>query len=125
MVNLSKANADAPAEPITDSPWFWFALFTAVGLSALLATGGRLGKRQAGIENKYQARAGVASGEIQVQTDERGAKTVEVPPRYSSPDRPMIPLWPLEIALGLLLIGSLAMLLRERIGRPAAAEASQ
>jgi len=56
---MSKAEPSSK-EPLTDSPWFWFALFTAVGLAALLATGGRLGKRQANIENKYQARAGVA-----------------------------------------------------------------
>jgi hypothetical protein len=42
--------------PITDSPWLWLALFSAVGLSALLATGGKFGKRQSGIERRYQAR---------------------------------------------------------------------
>jgi hypothetical protein len=34
----------------------WLALFSAVGLSALLATGGKFGKRQSGIERRYQAR---------------------------------------------------------------------
>jgi hypothetical protein len=100
-------------EPITDSPWFWFALFTAVGLSALLATGGRLGKRQTNIENKYQARAGVASGQVQIEA-EGGAKRAAAAPRYSTPEQQVIPLWPLEIVLGLIFVGSLVMLLRQR-----------
>ncbi|RIK74588.1 MAG: hypothetical protein DCC67_16425 [Planctomycetota bacterium] len=104
-------------EPITDSAWFWFALFTAVGLAALLATGGRLGKRQAGIENKYQARAGVASGQIQVETSDAGVKTAGTAPRYSTPEAPVIPLWPLEVLLAAIFLGSLAMLLRQRIGQ--------
>ncbi len=45
-----------PNPSITDSPWLWLALFTAVGLAALLATGGKFGKRQSGIERRYQAR---------------------------------------------------------------------
>jgi hypothetical protein len=97
--------------PITDSPWFWFAIFTAVGLAALLATGGKFGKRQANIENKYQARSAVVSGELEVGAD--GAKTTKRP-AYSTPEKPLIPLWPLEIVLGLIFVGSLTMLLRQR-----------
>lgn len=103
-----------PQDPITDSPWLWFALFTAVGLAALLATGGRLGKRQAGIENKYQARTGVVSGDVHVEIDESGAKQVAKRPQYSTPEDPVIPLWPLEIVLAAIFIGSLTMLLRQR-----------
>jgi hypothetical protein len=104
------------AEPITDSPWFWFALFTAVGLSALLATGGKFGKRQANIENKFQARSAVASGELHVESDRSGAKAAAKAPQYSTPEKQVIPLWPLEIILGVLFAGSLAMLLRQRFG---------
>ena len=102
------------ASPITDSPWFWFALFTAVGLSALLATGGRFGRRQANIENKYQARSAVAAGKIEPDPDGIAAKPVGKPPVYSTPEQTMIPLWPLEILLGTILAASLGMLLRER-----------
>jgi hypothetical protein len=105
-----------PREPITDSPWLWFGLFAAVGLAALLATGGKFGKRQANIENKYQARTAVASGQVEVETDATGRKTVAVVPQYSTPDAPVIPIWPIEIILGVIAAVSIAMLLRRRIG---------
>ncbi len=100
--------------PITDSPWLWFALFTAVGLAALLATGGKFGKRQANIENKYQARSAIASGTLEIQDDGSGEKRAVGTPNYSTPDKPVIPLWPLEILLGVIFVGSTAMLIRER-----------
>ncbi len=110
----SDKNATSPSPPITDSPWFWFAIFTAVGLAALLATGGKFGKRQANIENKYQARSAVASGDLEVRPDGAGAQQTAKRPAYSTPEKPLIPLWPLEILLGLIFIGSLAILLRQR-----------
>ena len=79
------------AEPITDSPWLWFALFTAVGLAALLATGGKFGKRQANIENKYQARAAVASGSVQVEESGAGEKTTTGAPSTRRPSDPASP----------------------------------
>ena len=106
----------APRLPITDSPWFWFSLFTAVGLAALLATGGKFGKRQAGIENKYQARSAVASGALEVESDSVGVKKVAKAPVYSTPEKQLIPIWPLEIILGVIFVGSLTMLLRQRLG---------
>ncbi len=104
----------APRPPITDSPWFWFSLFTAVGLAALLATGGKFGKRQANIENKYQARSAVASGALEVESDDVGVKKATKAPVYSTPQKHLIPIWPLEIIIGLIFIGSLTMLLRQR-----------
>jgi hypothetical protein len=101
-------------EPLTDSPWFWFSLFTAVGLSALLATGGHLGKRQANIENKYQARTAVASGQVEVDTEATGEKKAVHAPHYSTPDEHVIPIWPLEVIVGLIFVASLTMLLRQR-----------
>ena len=113
----AKALANAmPQRPITDSPWLWFALFTGVGLSALLATGGKFGKRQSGIERKYQARSGVASGDVAIDTDATGAKTVRRMPAYSTPEKTVIPLWPLEILLAAVFGASLWLLLRERLG---------
>jgi hypothetical protein len=103
--------------PITDSPWLWFALFTAVGLAALLATGGKFGKRQANIENKYQARSAIASGTLEIKDDGAGEKRAVGTPNYSTPDKPVIPLWPLEILLAVIFAGSLTMLLRERFRR--------
>jgi hypothetical protein len=111
-------SSDEPRKrpPITDSPWLWAALFTGVGLSALLATGGNFGKRQANIENKYQARSAVASGALEVQARDAGGKRAAKAPQYSSPDKQIIPLWPLEVVLGLICAVSLAMLLRQRFG---------
>lgn len=106
----------SPRPPITDSPWFWFSLFTAVGLSALLATGGKFGKRQANIENKYQARSAVASGALEVGSGGAGAAKASKLPTYSTPDKTLIPIWPLQIVIGLIFLGSLAMLLRQRFG---------
>ena len=105
--------------PITDSPWLWFSLFTAVGLAALLATGGKFGKRQASIENKYQARSAIASGSLEIKAGGDGEKRAVGTPNYSTPDNPVIPIWPLEILLAVMFTGTLTMLLRERF-RPLA-----
>lgn len=115
MAVASETSANAGRPPITDSPWLWFALFTAVGLAALLATGGKFGKRQASIENKYQARSAIASGTLEIRDDGSGEKRAIGTPNYSTPDKPVIPLWPLEILLGVIFAGSTAMLIRERL----------
>lgn len=108
--------------PITDSPWLWFALFSAFGLAALLATGGKFGKRQAGIENQYLARAAVASGQVKVDVSGAGQKSTTGAPPYSTPEAPAIPIWPLEIILGVIAVVSFTLLLRQRMGdRPPAA----
>lgn len=106
----------APRPPITDSPWLWFSLFTAVALAALLATGGKFGKRQANIENKYQARSAVASGALATEPGAAGSSTAAARPAYSTPDDVIIPIWPLQIILGLMFLASLGMLLRQRFG---------
>ena len=99
-------------------------MFTAVGLAALLATGGKFGKRQANIERQGQARTAVAEG-LTVAEDGSGRKTAAGVPKYSAPGETQIRLFPLAVTLGLLCAGSLAMLVRERFfqrteGPPAA-----
>jgi hypothetical protein len=111
---------DGPVEPITDSPWFWAAIFTGVALAALLATGGRFGRRQASIENKYQARTAVATGELQIDVDGKGVKSAGGVPTYSTPEKPVIPIWPIEIILGVIFAASLGILLRQRFAGSAA-----
>jgi len=101
-------------QPITDSPWLWFAMFSAVGLTALLATGGKFGKRQAQIERKDQARAAVADG-LTITQDGTGRTTAENVPKYSRPGMTKIRLKPLAITLGLVFAFSLGMLVRERV----------
>jgi len=100
--------------PITDSPWLWFALFSAVGLTALLATGGKFGNRQAEIERKGQARAAVGAG-LTITEDGTGRKTAENVPKYSKPGMTKIRLKPLAITIGAVLVASLGMLVRERL----------
>jgi hypothetical protein len=111
--------------PITDSPWLWFALFSAVGLSALVATGGKLGKRQAGIERQYQARAAVASGQVKVDESGSGRKEATGVPRYTTPDKTAVPVWPIEVVLGVICAASFVMLLRERMRGAGAAATSR
>ena len=99
--------------PITDSPWLWFSLFSAVGLAALLLTGGKFGDRQAQVERKGQAHEAVVEG-IDVQEDPTGRKTVEDAPDYSRPGYIRIRLGPLAATVGTVCALSLAMLARER-----------
>jgi hypothetical protein len=104
-----------PKAPITDSPWLWFSLFLSVGLSALLATGGKFGKRQAGIERQGQARTALAEG-METTEDGLGKKqTTKRPPVYSTPEQTQIRLVPMAVTLGLLLAVSLGLLAREQI----------
>jgi hypothetical protein len=100
--------------PITDSPWLWFALFSAVGLTALGMTGGKFGNRQAGIERRGQARAAVGAG-LTVAQDGAGRKTADKVPEYSRPGMTKVRLKPLAITLGAIFAISVAMLVRERL----------
>ena len=108
----------ATSQPLADSPWLWAALFTGVGLAALLATGGKFGNRQASIERKYQARAALESG-TEVEAADADEKSTPEAPKFSTPDQLVIPLWPLMVMLAARFLCSLAMLLRERLGSPA------
>ena len=107
----------AQRSPITDSPWLWFAMFSAVGLMALLATGGKFGKRQAGIERQAQARAAVGDG-LTVTQDGTGRTTAKNVPKYSRPGMTKIRLKPLAVTLGSILAVSVAMLVREQLKKP-------
>jgi len=100
--------------PITDSPWFWFALFPAVGLTALLATGGKFGNRQAAIERKGQAQEAVIEGDISIKEDSQGRKTATGVPEYSKPGQTKVRLLPLSILLGTICLVSFILLIRER-----------
>jgi hypothetical protein len=99
--------------PLTDSPWFWFALFSGVGLVALVATGGKFGDRQAQVERKGQAHEAVVEG-IDVLEEASGKLSVESPPDYSRPGHIHIHLGPLVTVIGAVCAGSLVILARER-----------
>lgn len=102
-------------QPITDSPWFWFMLFTTVGMSTLLITGGKFGKRQAEIERKSQARTALASG-LEITEDATGRKIAVKVPEYSRPGMTKVRLKPLLITFGIIWAVSVVMFVRERVG---------
>ncbi|TWU23732.1 hypothetical protein [Bythopirellula polymerisocia] len=109
--------------PITDSPWLWFAIFPAVGLVAILATGGKFGDRQANIERQGQARTAVAEGSLDINEDSTGRKSSSGVPHYSQPGETQVKLWPLVVTLSVITLASLGMLVRERLfSRSAIAE---
>lgn len=109
--------------PITDSPWLWFAIFPAVGLVAILATGGKFGDRQANIERQGQARTAVAEGSLEINEDAVGHKSAAGVPQYSQPGETQVKLWPLAITLLIITLASVGMLVRERLSsRSACAE---
>jgi hypothetical protein len=94
--------------PLTDSPWFWAALFSAVALAALFAMHGKYGKRQANIEQKYQARE-------RLKWEEAGSRQkAEGRQEYSQPGETVVPLWPLAVPLAAVVVISVAMLVRGR-----------
>jgi hypothetical protein len=101
-----------PKPPITDSPWLWFTLFTAAGLVALLATGGKFRDRQADIEREGQAKTAIAEG-LEITEDGSGKKVATGVPKYSAPGETQIKLMPLAVTLGILCAGSLGMLARD------------
>lgn len=105
------------SQPITDSPWLWFGLFSAVGLVALIATGGKYGQRQSMLERKAQARMAVAEGSLEVSEDATGKKSIGEMPEYSQPGQTKIPLEPLAVTLSLIFAVCLVMLIREQSSR--------
>jgi len=104
-----KSSHSASSGGLTDSPWFWLALFSAMGIAAALAIGPKFSRRQAGLEEKYEhrlmARAarekqlakaaeqaeGTAVGEnAEVDSSDLGSESDEPPadePYYEPPSR--------------------------------------
>jgi hypothetical protein len=102
------------SSPVTDSPWFWVMMFSLMALGALVAIGGKYGRRQAAIERQFQARTRVAeqlSSENNSTAETRIAE--QTPPRdFATPGETLIPLWPLAAVLVLIVVFALIMLVR-------------
>ena len=111
-----RGRARVEAAPLTDSPWFWAAMFSVVALVALVAMSGKYGRRQANIERKYQARERIEWGEAG-----RGQKAA-VSKEYSQPGETVIPLWPIAVSLGAVIAVSVTMLIRSQNRHRADAE---
>jgi len=108
-----------PQSPLTDSPWFWVLAFSLMALLALLAIGGKYGRRQTRLELQYQARERIAERGAAANNPEAAARIDDQTGRreFASPGDNLIPLWPLAAILVLIAIFSAVMLSRGR-GRP-------
>jgi hypothetical protein len=116
-----------PQSPLTDSPWFWVLAFSLMALLALVAIGGKYGRRQTRLELQYQARERVADRRAAVNNPDAAARIDDQAPQreFASPGDNLIPLWPLAAVLVLVSIFSAVMLSRGRPGSLAARVSSQ
>jgi hypothetical protein len=104
------------SSPLTDSPWFWVVMFSLMAVGALVAIGGKYGRRQAGIERQYQARTRVAE---QWANDNNSAANPQIDSPtgsrgFAAPGDTLIPLWPLAVVLLLVSLFAAIMLARGR-----------
>lgn len=81
---------------ITESPWYWVCLFCTAGLVALVLVGPKFEARQAQIERQYQGRERAAQ--------QRAGQSPSTP--MSMAGDTYISLWPLQVALAVLLAAS-------------------
>lgn len=105
--------------PITDSPWFWVMLFALMALGAIVAIGGKYGRRQAGIERQFQARQRIVEQQVAGNSPAAASRTTAQehgsPPRdFSQPGETLVPLWPLAAVLVLVALFAAGMLWRSR-----------
>jgi hypothetical protein len=104
---------------VTDSPWFWVLIFSVMGLLALAVIGGKYARRQANIERQYQARERVAE---RIATENNPAATDRIEDsdarrEYATPGDQLLPIWPLAVLLGIVVVVAAAMLYRGHRGR--------
>jgi hypothetical protein len=102
--------------PVTDSPWFWVMMFSLMALGALLAIGGKYGRRQAAIERQFQARTRVAEQQADANNSPASARLEgQIPSRdFATPSDTLIPLWPLAVVLLVVALFAAIMLVRGR-----------
>ena len=90
--------------PITDAPWFWLLVFSSTALVALLAIGPKYGRRQQGVERKFEARRETAR---RVHEREAGGSTELRPTTIEPGERHLlIPLWGLVGSVGVVMLYS-------------------
>ena len=94
-------NVESRAAPITDSPWFWVLAFSLMALLALVAIGGKYGRRQTRLELQYQARERIADRASTANNSAAAARRDDPPRRreFATPGDNLIPLWPLAAIL--------------------------
>jgi len=100
-------------QPIAESPWFWLTIFSAVGLLFLIVIGPKYGRRQSQLERQYQARGQVHRDVAEGRPLGELAQDEAV--EYSTPQKTLITLTPLKIAIGIVFVVSAGMLIRRRV----------
>jgi hypothetical protein len=108
-----EANSSAP---VTDSPWFWVLAFSLMALLALVAIGGKYGRRQTRLELQYQARDRIAERRAAANNPDAAERIDDQASRreFASAGNNLIPLWPLAAILFLVAVFSAVMLSRDR-----------
>ena len=97
--------------PLGESPWYWLALFCALGLAALWAASQKFGVRQAQLERQYQAR--VWAGQLADPASPTPEECLETT-YYSTPENLRMGLTPLRVLLWGMLCVSLVLLTVQR-----------
>ena len=95
--------------PITDSPWFWVAVFCAAGMMFLLAIGPQYAARQRRLEMQYLARQEIVRRQAEGESAARaaGQEGDAAPPVVGEL---IIPLWPLLLGITALFVISAVLL---------------
>jgi hypothetical protein len=103
----------AARPPLSDSPWFWAAVFCATAVAFLLVIWPQYAKRQRRLEMQYYARREIERRQVEGTPQARppGEEGAEAPPAVGEL---IIPLWPLVVLFAILLTVSSAMLWRQR-----------
>ena len=101
--------------PVTDSPWFWVLAFSLMALLALVAIGGKYGRRQAKIEVKYQAQERIAEQREAGNNPADGSRSDDLAARraFATPGDTLVPIWPLAAILVVVALFAYGMLFRE------------
>jgi hypothetical protein len=89
--------------PITDAPWFWLLVFSTTAFIALVAIGPKYGRRQQGVERRFEARRETAR-----QVHERKASGADDfhPPTLEPGQHLRVPLWGLFGSVGVVMLYS-------------------
>jgi hypothetical protein len=106
--------SDEERPPVTDSLWYWVLVFSLMALAALVAIGPKYGRRQAGLELKYQARERIAAEQAAGNNSAPDGRSDEIADRreLARPEDTLVPLWPLAAILAVVALVSWVMLLK-------------
>ncbi len=101
---------------LAESPWFWMALFAAIGILGLLVISPKYGTRQARMEQRYQHRLKVRAMQG-AATDDASEPARDDQQDFSNPEPPPATAWPLVAATGAALVVAIAGLVISRAKR--------